>query len=209
MINDFDIAGFVSLIDHSCSKVQKKKFKKGEIITTYIYKYNQICILKSGSADLVRFDFYGNRTIIGRFNENEVFGGALYPASTNNELTVVAKKASEVIFFNYDDVLNGCPNKCKFHQYFSENLINLILSTVSKLNLHIELLSNRTIREKLLAYLNINCSKKLTKTIQISSSFTDLADYLSIDRSAMMRELKTLQDEGFIKKNGNRITLLY
>ena len=37
----------------------------------------------------------------------------------------------------------------------------------------------------------------------------NLADYLSVDRSAMMRELKNLVDEGFISKNGNRIKLLY
>ena len=43
----------------------------------------------------------------------------------------------------------------------------------------------------------------------VIASLTDLADYLSIDRSAMMRELRIMKDEGIIEKSGNRITLLY
>ena len=40
-------------------------------------------------------------------------------------------------------------------------------------------------------------------------SFTELANYLSVDRSAMTREISYLRDDGFIKTNGRRITLLY
>ena len=47
------------------------------------------------------------------------------------------------------------------------------------------------------------------KSFILPFSLTDLADYLSVDRSAMMRELKLLRDEGFIEKNGNKITLKY
>ena len=52
-------------------------------------------------------------------------------------------------------------------------------------------------------------TKNLNKTFKIPFSLTDLADYLSVDRSAMMRELKLLREENFIKKNGKEITLLY
>ena len=40
-------------------------------------------------------------------------------------------------------------------------------------------------------------------------SLTDLADYLNVDRSAMMRELKLLKEDGLVEKIGNRIILLY
>lgn len=209
MDKNFDMQKFISQVTNSCSKSIRKKFKKGEVITTYISKYNQICILVDGSASLIRFDFYGNRTIIGQFSKNQVFGGALYPTSTNNELVVIANKNSDVLFFNYDDILEGCEETCSFHKKFSSNLSMLVLSTVSELNLRIELLSNKTIREKLLSYFNILSTKKLKKSFLIPYSYTDLADYLSVDRSAMMRELKTLQEEGFIQKDEKNITLLY
>ena len=74
--------------------------------------------------------------------------------------------------------------------------------------MRIELLSKRTIREKLLSYFKIISTRNMSKSFKIPFSLTDLADYLSIDRSAMMRELKSLKEEGVIEKSGNRITLL-
>ena len=61
----------------------------------------------------------------------------------------------------------------------------------------------------MLAYFEILTKGSIRKTFTLPYSYTDLADFLSIDRSAMMRELKLLSDEGFIKKNGNKVTLLY
>ena len=85
----------------------------------------------------------------------------------------------------------------------------IILNKVTSLNTRIELLTKRSIREKLLGYFSILSSRNLTKSFTLPFSLTDLADYLSVDRSAMMRELGVLKNEGFIKKVGNKITLLY
>ena len=76
------------------------------------------------------------------------------------------------------------------------------------LNTRIELLTKRTIREKLLGYFSILSTRSFSKTFLLPFSLTDLADYLSIDRSAMMRELSTLKEDGIIKKVGNKITYL-
>ena len=46
-----------------------------------------------------------------------------------------------------------------------------------------------------------------TGSIRLSFSKTDLADYLSTDRSAMSRELSKMQDEGIIKVEGRIISL--
>ena len=69
-------------------------------------------------------------------------------------------------------------------------------------------MSKKTIREKLISYFKILSEKNFSKTLTLPLSLTDLSDYLSVDRSAMMRELKLLREEGFIKKNGNKITLM-
>ena len=49
----------------------------------------------------------------------------------------------------------------------------------------------------------------VSKTITLNDSLTNLADYLGIDRSAMMREIRSLKEDGIIKKSGNKITLLH
>ena len=209
MAKNFEIDEFLKDFEICCKNVQKKSFRKKQTITTYIRNRNQVCILISGEADLVRYDLNGNRSIIEHFVKNDVFGEAFYVVTVNNELSVEAKKNCQVLFFTYDNILQKCKSNCKFHQTLSENFSNLILSKVTDLNTRVEILTKRSTREKLRGYFNILATRNLSKTFTIPFSLTDLADYLSVDRSAMMRELKSLKDEGFIKKNGNKITLLY
>ena len=209
MNKNFELENFLNDFSATCKNVQKKSFKKSQTITTYIQKRNQVCIILEGEADLVRYDLNGNKSIIEHFTKNDILGEAFYIVTTNNELSVEAKKNCEVLFFNYDNIHQKCRNNCKFHQTLSENFSNLILNKVMDLNTRIEILTKRSIREKLRGYFNILSTRNLSKTFTLPFSLTDLADYLSVDRSAMMRELKLLGDEGFIKKNGNKITLLY
>ena len=205
----FNIENFVRDFEKNCSKIQKKSFKKDEIITTYINKRNQFCILLDGEADLVRYDYDGNKTIVEHFTKNDIFGEVFYIISTNNELFVKARKNCEILFFSYKNLKQKCTSNCKFHQILNENFSELILNKVTLLNTRIELLAKRSIREKLLGYFNVVSTHTFSKTFSLPFSLTDLADYLSVDRSAMMREIKFLKEEGFIEKTGNKITLLY
>ena len=209
MNTDFNIDEFLEDFSLNCKNVQRKYFKRNQVITTYIRKRNQICILLAGEADLVRYDLNGGRSIIEHYTKNDVFGEAFYTVTINNELSVEAKKNCEVLFFSYDNVFQKCKNNCKFHQSLSENFLKIIVDKVTALNTRIEVLTKRTTREKLLGYFSILSIRSLSRTITIPFSLTDLADFLSVDRSAMMREIKNLRDEGFIKKTGNKITLLY
>ncbi len=185
---------FIEEFSTNCLKVQIKDFKKGETITTYIEKRNQFCILINGEADLIRYDFYGHKTIIGHFDEFDTFGEVFYPANTNNELFVIAKKNCRVLFYAYDSLNYKCRKNCTFHSTLINHLSQLLLDKIVNLNMRVELLSKRNIRDKLISYFNLLSSKTLSRTITIPFSYTDLADYLGIDRSAMMRDIKTLVD---------------
>ena len=206
---NFDIKNFIKKFENSCHRVQKKTFYKNEVVTSYINKRNQLCILTSGNADLVRYDLSGNRTIVEHFSEGDVFGEVFYTITTNNELLVEAREKCDVLIYIYDDIRSKCRNNCKFHQELSDDLPELILSKVTDLNMRIELLTKRSIRDKLIGYFTMLSTRNLNKSFTLPFSLTDLADFLSVDRSAMMRELKLLKDDGFIEKSGNRITLLY
>ena len=209
MVGDFDKKIFIDRLRTNCDKINIKNFSKGETITTYIENRNQICIILKGEAELIRYDFNGNKTIIGHFTKNDVFGEVFYPANTNNELFVEAKKNCEILFMLYENVINRCKKTCTFHDELYTSISNLVLNKVIELNTRIELLTKRNTRDKLLSYFDILSLNRMTKTITIPFSYTDLADYLSVDRSAMTRELSHLKEEGFILKNGNKITLLY
>ena len=204
-----DISEFAQNMVGNCIKAQKKEFHPGTVITTYIEKRKQICILLSGKAELIRYDLKGNKDIIENFGPNDIFGEVFHNVNTNNELFVMATKKCEVVFFLYDDIKFKCRQNCSFHNTLMSNLLELSLNNAIIQNTRIEILSKRSIREKLLSYFDILSRESFSKRITIPFSLTSLADYLSVDRSAMMRELKNLTDEGFISKQGNRIKLLY
>ena len=91
MLNSAEIPEFIKDFSCNCKKVQKKHFVKNEVITTYIAKRNQLCILLNGNADLVRYELNGNRFIIEHFSQYDIFGEVFYKVTTNNELLVEAK----------------------------------------------------------------------------------------------------------------------
>ena len=209
MDTNFDKKIFLKNFINNCNKIQIKKFAKDEIVTTYIEKRNQLCIVLSGEVDLIRYDVNGNKTIISHFVTDDVFGEVFYPANTNNELFAIARKNSEILFYTYDSLLTKCRRNCDFHKTLTSSLSELFLNNIVELNLRIELLTKRSTRSKILSYFDILSKGSLQKTFILPFSYTDLADFLSVDRSAMMRELKLLIDDGFIKKDGSKITLLY
>ena len=205
MRNELELTDFFEEFSNNCKNVQKKFFQKSQIITSYIQKRNQICVLLTGEADLVRYDLNGGKSIIEHYTKNDIFGEAFYIVTVNNELLVEAKKNCEVLFFSYE----RCKQNCKFHQLLTEKFCRIVVNKVTNLNTRIEVLTKRTIRDKLLGYFSILSMRNLSRTFELPFSLTDLADFLSVDRSAMMREIRNLKDEGFIKKNGNKLTLLY
>ena len=111
--------------------------------------------------------------------------------------------------FNYDMFERKCKKNCKFHEELLIGLPNLVLTKESDLNLRIEILSQKSFRDKILSYFRILSQNSFSKTFTLPFSLTDIADYLSVDRSAMMRELSHLKEEGFIEKIGHKIKLLY
>ena len=144
-----------------------------------------------------------------KYKEYDVFGEIFYKININNELFVKARENCKILMFNYDIFEKKCKKNCKFHEELLIGLPNLALTKVSDLNLRIELLSKKTIRDKILSYFKILSENSFSKTFTLPFSLTDLADYLSIDRSAMMREIKNLKEDGIIKKlDKNKFTLL-
>ena len=76
------------------------------------------------------------------------------------------------------------------------------------MNLHTEVLSGKTTRDKLLTYFNIKTRNRINKIFELDMSYKELAAYLNVDRAAMMREINMLIQDRMIKKNKRVIELL-
>lgn len=188
----------------SCMCSEEKIYNKGDIIMQFPTDSNILGITERGIVHLIRIDVNGNKCIIDYYEANDVFGEIISPLSADDTFYIQAKEKSIITFINYDKMLSRCNNNCKKHNTF---INNIILAAVQKSQRRIDILSQRSIREKLLTYLKYIANEN-TGNIVLPLSFSDLADYLSTDRSAMMREIKKMKDEGLIETSSNKIILI-
>lgn len=184
------------------------EFKKNNIILSSVKQNNIICILLSGHVQIIKTDYNGNRTIIENLKENAVFG-SITSSIANNEFDIITKDDSRIIVIDFNEIINFSDFNTFYFNQFLKNLLKIMSEKIEQNNNRIEILTNKTIRDKLLAYFKLNVKNNNNKTIYLPFTLTDLADYLAVNRSAMSRELKNLRDEGLIEMKGSKIKLLY
>lgn len=205
---------FDSIVEQDVKKLlntfqcRKVSYKKERTIVSNLTNTNMICIVLEGQVDLIRYDYNGNRTILEELSTDDVFG-EVFSADNSNDIAVIAKTNCEIMFLDYPSIIKGWKKNNASHEQFIENMLNMITRKIIEKNERIEVLTKRSIREKLLSYLENIKRKKISNTFTLPLSYTDLADYLSIDRSAMMREIKKLKEEGFIDTKGKKVTMFY
>ncbi len=175
-------------------------FRKDHIIVSNLVDDDLIGVIIDGKASIVNYDYSGNRDIIDSLEYDAVFGRPF--SHIDNDLSIIAATDCEVLFLDYHLIMSDDKyNKINY------NINRLLTSKIYQLYLKIETLSKRTIRDKLLNHFN-NMSKKYNKkSFNLPITYMELADYLSIDRSAMMREIKKLKDEKKISTDGKKITI--
>ena len=187
-----------------CFNVKNISYKKEQTILSNTKNAGTVGIVVSGEAQLVHYDYHGNRTILAEYTDGDVFGD-IFSNIGNGEISVQAKIDSEIMFLDSDHIINRCKKNCSYHNTIIQNMIGILSKRIYEQNERIEILTKRTIRDKLLKYFNSRIKSTSSRIIYLPFSYTDFADYLGIDRAAMMRELKNLKDEGFISTTGRII----
>ncbi len=169
----------------------------------------QVGLVLSGSVQLVREDYYGNRSIVAHIGPSQLFGETYACANVAAlPVSIVADTESWVLLMDCRRITTSCCNACEFHSRIIYNLLRLVATKNLVFDQKIQITSQRTTREKLMAYL-LNQAK-----LQGSNSFTipydrqDLADYLEVDRSGLSAEISKLRKEGVLESVKNQFTLL-
>ena len=192
-----------------CLQARLCTYKKGEYVLREGERVERLMMLVKGELHIQRDDYWGNRSIISMVGVGEMFGEA-YAAPESGPLLndVLAVEDSAVIFLDIGKLLTVCPNGCKFHAMAVKNLFFAISEKNRKLVRKLGYMSRRTTREKLIAYLSEEAKRQNSGAFSIPFNRQQLADFLSVDRSAMSNELCKLRDEGLIEFDKNRFRLL-
>lgn len=192
-----------------CLQAELHAYPKGKYIFRQGEHINKLTILVKGKLLIQKDDFWGNRSIMNVVNPCDMFGEAyIAPESGAFQNDVVAEEDSEVLFLDIYKMITVCSNTCKFHSTLIQNLFFAISEKNRRLVQKIGHISKRTTRNKLISYLSEESRKHNSETFTIPFNRQQLADFLSVDRSAMSNELCKMRDEGLLTFDKNRFTLL-
>lgn len=184
----------------NCLQAKLCIYKKGEYVLRQGEHLDKILVLVGGKLHIQRDDYWGNRSIINMVSIGEMFGEA-YVAPESGALMndVLAVEDSAVIFFDVKRIITVCSAACRFHSMVVQNLFFAISEKNRKLVQKLTFMTKRTTREKLIAYLSEEAKRQNSSEFSIPFNRQQLADFLSVDRSAMSNELCKMRDEGLIE----------
>lgn len=195
-----------------CFKPIYKRYRAGETILSYSYEeVRKVALLKSGAAKLEILNSDGEAFLIEYYSSGDIFGEFFSLPIENYEYIVTAIQPCEVIYIDYEHIIRPCVNLCEHHSQLISNLFIMSAQKAQELSLHISILSQSNIRNKLMAYLNYARGVSPTDNdgfFRIPMKLVDLAKYLHVDRSAMMREIRQMKADGIIDGKSRMFKLL-
>ena len=192
-----------------CLNAREVKYNAGDEICSYNTESGVLGMILSGKAEVKKLDRDGNYSILEEISRFGVFSDSFaYTATDANAISVFAVEPCSVLIVKYTDIFKRCAKACAFHSVMVENLMKIIIAKTKTLSQRVEILSNKTIRDKILSYCSLLVKQTGSNTVVMPMSYTSLAQYLCVDRSALMRELKRLSESGILKVNKRNVTVL-
>lgn len=193
----------------TCLSAEEKRYKKG----AYIYRIGDVTgrlgVLMKGSANIVKDDLWGNQTIIENIRAGQVFAET-YACLKGEPLMVDVQAAedAEVLFMDVNRILNVCSAACDFHSRLIGRLLYVLAHKNLMLTKKMDLITPKSLRERVLVYLSQESLRQGSRQFTIPFNRQQMADYLSVDRSALSAELSRMRAEGMIEFERNRFVVV-
>lgn len=166
-------------------------------------------VVLAGSVQVVWDDYYGNRSVLTVVTPGGLFAEAFACAGLEAlPVSVIALQTSTVLLLDRQRVLTGCSHACSFHSRLVHNLLQGIAQKNLTLTRKIRCMSQKTTREKLMAFLLDQAKEREKEEFVIPYDRQALADYLGVERSAMSAEIGKLKRAGMIESNGSWFRIL-
>ena len=191
-----------------CLGASARQYGKGQTIYHVGENVEQMGVVATGSVHVVQDDVWGNRSIWAQVGPGQVFAEtyASLPGEVLN-VGVEAVEETQVLFLDVGRVLQVCPGGCPFHSRLLRNLLQVMALKNLNLTRKISHITPRSIRERMLAYLSNEAVRQGTMDFRIPFNRQQLADYLSVDRSALSAELSKMKREGLLDYQKNHFVL--
>lgn len=193
----------------TCLRAQIITAEKGKVILHQGDPAKQFGVLLSGSANIVHVGETGNHIIIANVKPDETFAETFACAEFDAlPVSVIANEPCTMLMLEHSRVVTGCRNGCTMHSRLVTNLLKILAKKNLVLNQKLQIVMQRTTREKLLLYLQTERKKAESNCFTIPFDRQGLADYLGVERSAMSAELSRMQKSGILRYCRNEFEFL-
>ena len=190
-----------------CIGIKTKVFRKNAFILKAGSKIDYLAVILGGNAVMSKTDSFGKQTVIEELKMNDIFGHNIVCCGLDKSpVDVIAENECEVLFLPFEKVVTPCEKLCPYHLQLIKNVMKMISKRNSLLNDKIDIIGQKTTRDKILALLETYRNGQ--KVFSIPYSREEMAKFLCVDRSAMSRELCRMRDEGILKFSKNHFEIL-
>ena len=192
-----------------CLNVTKSRSSKGEFLYRCGECMDSMFIVLSGNIQILKEDYWGNRTVLADKSKYDVVGTG-YACATGERLdvSIMASEQSEVVFLEVGRVAKTCPSSCEFHSRVVMNLLRVLATDSLDLNGRLDRMAKKTTRDKIRAFLSDHARMAGSNEFFITMNRQQMADHLGVDRSAMSSELGKMKKDGIIDFDKNHFILL-
>lgn len=206
LFDNIDKKGIPNILNNF--KSQKKSYDKGNIIIDTGDKVESIYIILNGKIEISKEYDDTRKNIVNILESGEIFAEAM-ALSTNkiSQITAISLTKSEILKINIKDIFNNNLEKNN-KNIFIENLLKIISDKNKFLSIKNDILSQKSLRNKIVLYLKYMSNMQKSKKITVPYSRDKLAEFISADRSALSRELNRLAKEKMIELNGSKINII-
>lgn len=192
-----------------CLKPLTKTYQADELILTQGTTVEYIYIVLEGQVEIAKENFSGQKNIISILTPSNIFGeGIVCTKERLSPIIATALTKVTVLMLPYKRVITGCEHGCSFHYSLIHNMILLLGEKNYHLNMKMDLLLLKGMREKLVTYLLLESQHQNSHAFTVNLNRNQLADYLNVSRTSMCRELGRMKEEGLIDYYQNSFKIL-
>ena len=207
LLKDIDNEGFCRLCE--CMHVKELHLKNKQTFIVESDPCNRIGIVVTGAVRLSRQRIDGGRNVLETIPENGVFGSTyVFRDVPTMGISMSAVGETIVLLFETERITHPCHKVCQAHMQFLRNLLTIMSQTTFQLKQKLRILSQRTIRARLMLFLNIRAKRAKSSEFDIPFDRQNLADYLCVERSALSAELSKLRAEHKVESVKNHFKLI-
>ena len=192
----------------TCLSAEERTYGKD----AYIYRAGDVTgrlgVVMEGAVNIIKDDVWGNRKIIENIGGGQIFGETY--ACLKGEPLMVDVQASErsrILFMDVNRILTTCSSSCDFHNRLIRSLMYVLAGKNLMLTKKMDIITPKSLRERVMVYLSQESVKQGCRTVTVPVNRQQMADYLSVDRSALSAELSRMQRDGVISYEKNRFTI--